>query len=256
MEKSPRQRAPQERGRFQNRRNEICRFFAAGNCAKGADCSFTHGSIDFEANPQEGRLTTDGLSSPHESADATWRWGKDSKVGEFDSSGSDSPVVNAATCVSLSLESAAPLSQKSGAPCENCGMSLNSNFRFCTECGWKVGDTLKTPPQSPCHQFYDAQGTSPVSDDGLLSYDDASLMIPVVPYPQCGSPTQAVYMGSLPPVFLPSHDTRNSARSPVVNEVLHELLEDMVPGLMMEMKKSSKVCESMLLQAMPDHYDD
>mmetsp|Transcript_16763 Transcript_16763/g.30957 ORF Transcript_16763/g.30957 Transcript_16763/m.30957 type:complete len:134 (-) Transcript_16763:70-471(-) len=107
------------------------------------------------------------------------------------------------------LKSKQASTQDTSANCGNCGYQLRANFRFCTECGHKVG-ALKAP-----------------------------------------TPLKASA-----PVFIPASEANYSTYTPEINDVLHGFVEDIAPGLMSEMKKSSKLCESLLLQAMPDHYDD
>mmetsp|Transcript_70405 Transcript_70405/g.132876 ORF Transcript_70405/g.132876 Transcript_70405/m.132876 type:complete len:247 (+) Transcript_70405:60-800(+) len=238
------QQEPQDYYRFQGKRNEICRFFAAGNCAKGAECLFAHVSCNldgfaFEANPQEGASRRDRDCIVH-LADALQQSTPDLKGCDADRL--HDGVANGAKQTGVAMETLQPPASESpekpmlrqnSSNCECCGTLLKPIFRFCTECGHKVGDSLKS----------DDVVVSPTAFPNGLSYT------PCTPPAQ----VQPLYMSALQ--FFPSSPSSHGAKSPV-NDVLYGLLEDMAPGVVNEMKKSTKLCESLLLQAMPDHYDD
>lgn len=158
--------------------------------------------------------------------------------------------------------------------CANCGIKLSATFRFCTECGHQVGDTTASFQRS-CNKVYDSEDASSVSDDGLSSatqfvpmmaestYQDAGMfMAGLPPYAICVHPvgtierTSSTPLKASAPSFVPNQQAICSPGMPVMNDVLHGVLEEIAPGVMTEMRKSSKSCESLLLQAMPDHYDD
>mmetsp|Transcript_60040 Transcript_60040/g.105084 ORF Transcript_60040/g.105084 Transcript_60040/m.105084 type:complete len:192 (+) Transcript_60040:68-643(+) len=171
-------------------------------------------------------------------------------------------------------QSASTNAPETSISCANCGIVLSAAFRFCTECGAKVGDS-KAPSLRTYNKVYDSEDASSVSDDGLSSatpfvpmmtdstYQDAGMFMAGLPYSHCVHPVQAVYatpstpLKSSAPIFVPSHEAMCSTSMPAMNEVLHGVLEEVIaPGVMTEMRKSTKSCEELLLMAMPDHYDD
>mmetsp|Transcript_84912 Transcript_84912/g.154738 ORF Transcript_84912/g.154738 Transcript_84912/m.154738 type:complete len:256 (-) Transcript_84912:127-894(-) len=238
---------------------EVCRFFAAGNCAKGADSDECQ---SIESNPQDGMLPSDDGSALDNYGDAAQQNRRDAKGCDTDNSSDGNPGEGAprgATRISLAEETAqhfAPkpspqTSQEALNFCTNCGARLSATYRFCTECGCKVGEaTPKASDQQNSRNKTNARNTPSGLQVGQ------QIFVPGVPYLHSGRSAQAIRLSSVAPIFVPAVQARRSTNPPVMTEVLHGLLEEIAPGVMDEMKRSSKSCESVLLQAMPDHYDD
>lgn len=112
-------------------------------------------------------------------------------------------------------------------PCGNCGHLLSAGFKFCTDCGHEASSSVKAAnPKSSCNAFNNAN---------------------------CAWSAQAAPLCTST-LFNPAPQAK--VKAPVMNELLYGLLERMSPDVVNEIKKSNDYGNSVLLQAMPDHYDD
>lgn len=164
-----------------------------------------------------------------------------------------------ATRISLADETTPPATRKPRKPspqasqersvfCTNCGARSKATFRFCTECGQKMAETIR----QASHQNKAGKKTHARNNAGA-----SQILVPVWPYQYYGQPMQQpMGLNPVAPVFVPASQARHSTNAPELTEALHGMLQEHAPGAMDEMKKTNESWESLLMQAMPDHYDD
>jgi len=143
---------------------------------------------------------------------------------------SSSPCTGCGSPLSAGFQFCTECGQEVSMPCGNCGAMVRAGFRFCTECGHKADGCAKTVSQQMCcstpNEAYNAWAA------------------------------QRTPLSASAPRFIPNLHDDFWATAPETNPLLHGLLHVVAPEMVQEIEKSHTICESVLLQAMPDHYDD